>query len=245
MHRFYIRHQRVGRIINAVKVGYYPFSDSGRDIVILRSIGLHRPVGIIFNCIKRRNICPGNASRCLVKESRARIASVFLHLYVEPCQLGKVFLPFSDRKAIEEIGKRLSVVRTRSSAHDDRAILSPIRRMERDTGKVKHIKNVSIAKLVLKRKRHKIKVLYRVAALVRRQRETVLAHLLLHVDPRSIDTLAPNILLTVQTPVKYPDPEIRHSYLVCIGKAEDKACFYLLFIFNHLTVFTTGVATGL
>ena len=60
------------------------------------------------------------------------------------------------------------------------------------------------------------------ARLKRKERNPLRTHLLLHIDPRSVDPLRGNIGAAVQNLVENCKPEIAHADLIDIGQCQRK-----------------------
>ena len=157
---------------------------------------------------------------CLAEECAFRKRAVLLHLQIKSGKLRQRLFALADRENVNKVGHRLRIVRTRSARKNDRRILTAVGAKKRDPGKVKHIKHGGIAKLILKRECDNIEIPDRVAAVRREQRYRTLPHLLLHVGPRRIHSLAPYVVDFVQHSAEYPHAEIRHTDLIYIGEAE-------------------------
>ena len=74
------------------------------------------------------------------------------------------------------------------------------------------------------------------------KRNIVLSHLLFHIGKGHEHTFAPVIRHAVLEGIEYLYPEMRHSYIVCVGKAESKAYIHLAFIFNDSVYLTADIA---
>ena len=208
MHRFNVRHHNALGKNGGVHVGHYALDYTRRNIVILRSIGMYRSVGIVTDVKQRRHIQSAYCTRGLVQKIGTAVASLGLHLYVQPGKLIKHGFTLADRETVKKVCHRLSVIGTGASADYYRAILTAIGRTERNFGEIEHIQHIGIAHFILKCEAYYIKLRDRVSALKCAERYVVLAHLLLHIDPWGKHTLTPYVRIGIERIVKYAHTEI-------------------------------------
>ena len=240
-----IRHYHLIGKIRLVHIGHNSLLDARGNVVVFGSVRLDSTVLVVAYFIERGNVDTLNASRRLVKIRLLGIASLLLHLDVESAKLGKHLLTLSDIEEVKEICHGLGVISARAATDDYRHAVVSVTGAQRQSRKVEHIEHVGVAHLVLKRNAYHIKGSKRISALAGGQRNTVLLHLLLHIHPRCVNTLAPNVVLLVENAVKYADAEVGHSYFVSIGKAKRKSCLYLFLILDYLSVFAARISSGL
>ncbi len=67
-------------------------------------------------------------------------------------------------------------------------------------------------------------------------------HFFLHIHPRIVDALTPNVGRFVEYTVKQANAEVGHSDFISIGKTEGKARFHTRFVLYDLTVLATGIS---
>ena len=149
-----------------------------------------------------------------MQERLARIAAVVLHFDIKTDYLGQHLLTLAYIEEVKKIRYRFGIVRAGTAAYHERHIIGAVCCAQRQAREIEHIEDIGIAHLILEGESDKIELRYRISALVRPERYLMLAHLLLHVHPRSIHTLTPDIILAVERTVKDADTEVRHSYLV-------------------------------
>ena len=101
----------------------------------------------------------------------------------------KNLLPLTNHEEVKELRNGFDVVDTWPAAHDERHICAARLRIERDPREVEHIEDIRVDHLVLQGESEEVKVCNGAAAFQRKKRNPLRAHLLLHVDPRRIDTL--------------------------------------------------------
>ena len=234
-----IRHNKAVGSINLVKIVYNLLSDFCGG-VILRCYRFYRSVLVIAYIIERRNIDALNLCR-LFKIFLLR-AAVFLELFGKLHHLEVYFLAFTEYEQIKEIGYRLCVTYTGTAAHYYREQILSVFSKNRHTCKVKHRQDICIAKLILERKADKLKILDGIKAFQTVKRNIVLSHLLFHIGKGHEHTFAPVIRHAVLEGIEYLYPEMRHSYIVCVGKAESKAYIHLAFIFHDSVYLTADIA---
>ena len=89
-----------------------------------------------------------------------------------------------------------------------------------------------------------IKIGNGISALQAGEGDVLLGHLLLHIHPRSIGTLAPDIVVEVEAMVEDADAQVRHTDLIGIGEGKGKAGFDLGFVLHDLPVLAARVTAG-
>ena len=228
-----------------IEILHYRLCHLCGHVLIDGGICLYRSVFVVGNVIERRDVDSLPQLCRLVEECLSCVCSLVLHLYVEPCERHKGFLALSDRKAIEEVSHRLGVIGAGAAADDDRVVLPSVRCAEGYICKLQHIQNICVAHLVLKSEADYVKFGKGVAALVCGERKPVLSHPLLHICPRSVGSLAPDIALAIEHSVKYLHTEIGKSYLVGIGKAKCPSCLHACLVFYDLSELAAGVSSRL
>ena len=111
--------------------------------------------------------------------------------------------------------------------------------------KLKHLKHVRVAHLVLQRDAEEIEVLYRLLALEREQGDILLAHDLIKIGPRRINALAPGILALIEHIVKYLYPQVGHAHLIYIREAHTEPYVNRVKILNDRVDFVPDITLGL
>ena len=180
-----------------------------------------------------------------MKKSIFSITSIFFHLDVKLGYFKKNFLSLADVEQIKEVSHRLGIVGARSAADHQRIVLASLGGAERNFCQIQHVQHVGVAHLVLQGKAEEIKAIQGILALQGNQGQIVLFHLLLHIHPRIKGSLAPNVGVLIQRAVKQAHAQIGHTDLIGVGEAEGKTRLHLGFIFDHLSVFSAGIASGL
>ena len=161
------------------------------------------------------------------------------------CNLKDDLLSLPNHKEVKEVRNRFDIVDTRPTADHKRHIVSALLRIERDPGEVEHIQDIRVDHLVLQGEPEKIKCCNRAAAFQRKERQPLLTHLFLHIDPRCIDTLRCNICTAVQDLIEDGKPEIAHADLVDIGQCQCKFALYGVPVLAHGIPFAARVARRL
>ena len=194
------RHNKVIGVVGLVHVLHNPFMDNGRRAV-LRSKTFDGAVVIVIDLVKRRHIHSLYIGTAAQEFALADALGAALSEKLDDLQID--LFAFSDEEQIDKIGDRLGVAGTGTS-RDDNIFqrVSSRSRSERDAAKLQHIQHIGIAQLILQSKAYKIKFGQRVAAFKRVQRNVVLYHQLLHIDPRRENALAPYIRNAVKQAVQ-------------------------------------------
>ena len=170
----------------------------GRSAVFRRK-ALNCAVKVILNVVERRNVHALNLCAELQKLllGLALIAALAEQIYYLKVNL----LALADEEQIHKIGNRLGVAGAGASGNYDIFKLSPVGRFNRHVSELKHIEHICKAQLVLESKADEIKVGNRVSAFEGVERNIVLHHQLLHINPRRKDALAPDIIARVEKAV--------------------------------------------
>ena len=113
--------------------------------------------------------------------------------------------------------------------------------MDRNTCEIEHIQHIRVDHLVLQREPEKVELCDRTAALKREKRNSPRAHLLLHINPRRIDTLCCDVRTAVQNLIENGKPEIAHADLVDIGQCKRNFAVNRRPILMHGIPFTTRI----
>ena len=164
----------------------YLFGRAGMHIKMI-----YRTVVIINGLIKRRNIYAADLRR-FFQESLLRPA-LGLCSAQEREKLVIHLLALAEQEDVDKIGHRLGIERRRSACYDKRQQSFPVGAVDRYAGHIHHIEHGRIRHLIAYRESQHIMLGYRVSAFKRVQSNAVLLHLLVHIAPRSIDALAPDI----------------------------------------------------
>ena len=94
--------------------------------------------------------------------------------------------------------------------------------MERYAAQVQDLQNIRVAQLILQSYSEKIKLPDRILGLEREQRDLLLPHDLIQIDPRRIDPLTPCVGSIVKHLIQDLNSEMGHPYLIDIRKAHNK-----------------------
>ena len=94
-------------------------------------------------------------------------------------------------------------------------------------------------------KAYKIKIAYAVAAFKPEKRNVFLTHYFLKILAWGKNALAPNIIAFVKLGIEYFYPQMRHSYFICIRKAEGKSHVHLVFVLYNAVYLAARVSAGL
>ena len=151
----------------------------GNDGVLCRRDIVHVPDNTLVNhgaCIGVQDIHAYKVSCCIIdgRIERRHIDAVYAEQLRQkaapsarsaPCvppdkavtYLGQYLLSLADDEEIEEVGNRLDIVDTRSTADDKRHILTALRRMKRNSRQIEHIQHIRVDHLVLKGEAKKVK----------------------------------------------------------------------------------------
>ena len=244
MHRFDIGHDHFVRKICFIHISHNALEHAFRHVLINGRICLYCTVCVICNVIKRRHVDTPNFSSSPMKKILLSICTVFFHFNIQAGKFNKVFFALSNREAIKKFRNGLCIISTRASADYNWKLISPIPCIKRNRRQFKHFKSCGIAHLILQGNSDNIEICELVPAFVSAERNVVLTHFFLHINPRSIHSLTPHIGLLIKCSVKYSHTEIRHSNLIGVRKAECPSCLDILFILNYLTEFTRTVSAG-
>ena len=245
VNRFNVGHDHLFWEIDLVKILDDLLGNFFGDVVKYRCVGFDRAVVVVGDVIQRRNVHAGYGTSGFAQESRTRVAAGLLHLDIETDDRGEHILALTNVEQIEKVRDRLGVVGTRTAADDQGRVLAAILGTERNLGKLQHFEHVGVAHFVLERKGNEIKCGKRIAAFQRGQGQVMLFHFLLHIHPRGVGALAPNIGMLVECPIEQAHAEIGHADLVGVGEAEGKASLDVGFILDDLTVFSARISARL
>ena len=171
--------------------------------------------------------------------------AVFFIFYIAFGKFNKRFFSFADIEYVEKVGDRLRIIRTRTASDYYRHIIAAVFRVKRQTGKLKRIKNISIAHFILQCKADYVKILKSVSAFMCIKRNFLAHKNIAKVLPWSICALAPDILIAVKRAVKNFYSEIRHAYFIRIGKTKRESRFYISFIFYCFIKLAPGISARL
>ena len=239
-----VRHNKLLGIRSLIKIFDNTLFDLGRNIVVKRSVFLNGAILVIGNVIKRGNVNTINIG-CLAKEGRSCIAAIGLHLIIKVANLKKNFLALTNVDKVKEVSHGLGVINARTTADDDGTVLCPILRPDGEAGKLQHCKSSCIAHLVLEREGNEVELGECIATFNSGKRNVILLHLLLHIRPGSVHTLAPDVFVLVKNVIENSYTKIGHTNLVCIGETEGKTAKAVLFLLNNAIKFTADVSAGL
>ena len=245
MNRLNVRHHHAVGEIDLVQIADNLLGHLLRNVIENRRVGMDRSVRIVADLVKRRHIHPGDRPRRFMQKFRTGIGPRILHPDVKLHNGREHILALTDVEQVEKVRHRLGVEGARTAADDDGVILRAVTGSERNARKVEHIQHIRVAHFVLERKGNEIKDIQRVAALERNQRQVMQLHLLLHIDPRVINPLAPDVGMLVQGAVQKPHAEVGHPDLVGIGKAERKPRLHAGFVLDDLPVFAARISARL
>ena len=225
------RHDEIVGIVALVHILHQALVNN-RGSVALRSKGGDGAVVVVADLVERRNV---NALDFCAALKKLRLADALSLALAENLHYLEVdLLSLADEKDIHEIRNRFGVAGAGSAGYDYIFQLCSVARINRHVAQPEHIEHIGVAKLVLQSKTDKIKIRDGVAALEGIKRYLILAHQLLHVDPRRKNTLAPDVIDEIEAAVEYFHAEVRHSDLVCIGKAKGKAHVHIAFVLDDL-----------
>ena len=98
---------------------------------------------------------------------------------------------------VDEIGHRLRVAGAGPARDDEVFALPAVLAAHRDAREIEHVEHAGIAKLVLEREADHVEGRKAVPALDREQRQAVFADLLLQIEVRREDPLAPNLIVFI------------------------------------------------
>lgn len=118
----------------------------------------------------------------------------------------------------------------------------PVLAVDGYTRQIQHIHNIGIGHLIANGEGDHVKITDGVLALQCPQRQTMAAHLGLHIPPGGEDPLAPYAVHAVHHTVKDPHAHIGHTDLIGIREAKRHPDIHHLFILLYLPPFAAGIA---
>ena len=239
-----IRHNELLGIGCLIKILNNTLLDLGGNVIVERSVFLNSAVLVIGNVIERGNVNAINMAR-LAKEGGFCIAAISLHLIIKVADLKKNLLTLTNIDKVKEVSHWLGVINARAAADDDGTVICPILRPDGEAGKLQHCKSSCIAHLVLEREGNKVELGERIATLNSGKRNVIFLHLLLHISPGSVHTLAPDVFVLIKNVIEDSYTKIGHANLVCIGETEGETAKAVLLFLHNAVKFTADVSAGL
>ncbi|GBE57698.1 hypothetical protein BMS3Abin01_00619 [bacterium BMS3Abin01] len=138
-------------------------------------------------------------------------------------------LTITDDDEIEKGRHRMRVAGAGPPGEHQRVVLATVLPAQRHTGKIQHLQDIGIGKLVLQGDPPQIHPPYRLPALQHEQRYILVAHQRGHVGPGAVDPLRPGFAVVVDQGVKDLDRLVGDADLIDIGVAERyPECIFLL-----------------
>ena len=168
-----------------------------------------------------------------------------LRLMQQREQLVVYLLALADDEEVDKRRHRLRVRCRGTTGHDYRQQVWPVRASERDAAHVQHVEHRRERHLVAYRESDRVELAQRIAAFQRVERDVRLLHLLVHVAPRRVNALTPDIVEAVHGVIQDAHAEVRHAYLIGVRKAEREPDVDLRLVLDYLIIFAAGVARGL
>ena len=225
-----------------VKIGDNAFLDSLRRAVgYLKSF--YSTVVVQYRSIKARDINSAYLS-CFFQE-------FFLCPAVELCfmqhfqQLIVHLLALAEQEDVDKIRHRLRIKGGGASGYHKRQQLRSVGTVYRHSRHVHHVQNGGIGHLIAYRECEYVVLGDRVSALKGVQRHIRLFHFLIHISPRGINALAPDVGQLVHGRIQDAHAEVGHTYLVGIRKTECYSYINVSLILYYLIVFAAGIARRL
>ena len=154
-------------------------------------------------------------------------------------------LPLPQHEEVHKGGQGFRVIGAGPPRHHQRGQVPPLLRAQRQARQIQHVQHIGVGHLVAQRESDNVKVAQRIAALQAVQLDALPAHLLLHVSPGSKSPLAPQALNLVHGPIQDTHPQVGHTDLIGVWKAEGIPGVHLGPILHHRIIFSAGVTGGL
>ena len=200
-------------------------------------------VVMVTDVIQRGDIDAGN-----IRRHTQELGAGFMLALAHAVQLNDLevdLFAVAEEENIDKVGDRLGVAGAGTARDDNMLQAVPILAENGDPAERKHIQNIGIAELILKRKADEIKMCKRIAGLERVKRDIVRAHDLLHVDPRGEHTLAPDIRTLVKQAVQDFDAQMGHADLIKVGKTKGKADIDVTLVLDNGAQLAADITAGL
>ena len=142
-------HHRLHRIIGITHIHLDLFSDRGRNSFLRRGKAFDRSILVIGHLIKPRSIDsrnPGGPSQKFFS-SEPKLFT-FLIKIKQPSVLG---LTLPDIEQVKEISDGLRIIGAGAAADHNRTILTAVRGVDGDPGKIQYLQDIGVAHFVLNR----------------------------------------------------------------------------------------------
>ena len=160
-------------------------------------------------------------------------------------QLQQHILPFAQTENVDKGRQRLGFVGAGPAGDDQRALLPPVRRPQRQSGQVQQVEHIGIGQFIAQGEADHVKPRDRVAALQSVKGKSFAAHLGLHVSPGCEYPLTPDAFLLIQQPIQDAHAQVGHADLISIRKAERHPCVHAPAVLDLRIIFPSRIPRGL